>query len=386
MALIAALFTAIGRVFGRVANMALGWATVLLFGQIPQSKQTLLAFVTLGSLAWVAAIIGVLVPDAGTLLLAAVPRPEFIREDWVRLAMLAVAIVLPLLVGAATVFLLPLTDRPKGFALAIQVLRGYPYGAVLAITLIFLGAIALARKARALLRRWEDAHVPALIKPGGYHRVLVDLEAALDDAGLEVDRLRAPAILSIPPRLLGAVGGSGVRALVPDELAELKRPDLEVLVYPSDLALLGAKTSVARGRAAIAARLTFTEAYLTSSKESQDIEDRLLTLARSGSPTGEQFREIDEQLGKLVIPFEEWETLYRLRLQVENERRFGGTSEPGSAYRHRGEEAARAEAAEGAEAARPAEWAAAVAMLALLAADLILALRERVTRRPTRRS
>jgi preprotein translocase subunit SecD len=41
MALIAALFAALGRVFGRVANLALGWATVLLFGQIPQSKQTL---------------------------------------------------------------------------------------------------------------------------------------------------------------------------------------------------------------------------------------------------------------------------------------------------------------------------------------------------------
>jgi hypothetical protein len=382
MALIAAIFTALGRVFGRVANMALGWATVLLFGQIPQSKQTLLAFVTLGSLAWVAALVGVIVPDAGTLLLAAVPRPEFILEAWIRLVMLAVAIVLPLLIGGASVFLLPQQDRPKGVALVVQVLRGYPYAAVLAVTLVFLAAIALARKARALVRRWEDAHVAALIKPGGYHRVLVDLESALDDAGLAVDRVPAPRVLSIPPLLLGAVGGAGVRALVPEQLVELKRPDLQVLVYPSDIALLGAKTSVARGRAAIAARLTFTEAYLTAAKESQQIEDRLLALAHAGTPRREQFREIDERLGKLVVPFEEWETLYRLRLQVENERRLGATSQPGSAHRHRGEEAARDEAAGD---ARSVEWAAAIGMLALLALDLLLALRERVTRRPAPR-
>jgi hypothetical protein len=43
MALIAWLFAALGRDVGRVANLALGWATVLLFGQIPQSKQTLLS-------------------------------------------------------------------------------------------------------------------------------------------------------------------------------------------------------------------------------------------------------------------------------------------------------------------------------------------------------
>jgi len=233
------------------------------------------------------------------------------------------------------------------------------------------------RKVRSLLRRWEDAHVPALVKPAGYHRVVVDLEAALDEAGLEVHRERAPRMLAIPPRLLGAVGGAGVRALVPDELVELKRPDLEVLVYPSDIALMGAKRSVARGRAAIAARLTFTEAYLTAAKESQDIEDRLLTIARSPAPTREDFRAIDERLGTLVVPFEEWETLYRLRLQVENERRFGATSEPGTAGRRRGRHEDDDRATPGPDGR---EWAAAIAMLLLMGLDLALAFRDRALR------
>jgi hypothetical protein len=379
MALIAALFAALGRVFGRVANLALGWATVLLFGQIPQSKQTLLSFVTLGSLAWVAALVGVIVPDLGTFLLAAIPRPEFIREEWVRLAMLIVAVVLPLLIGVASIGLLNAADRPTGAALVVQVLRGYPYAAVLALTLAFLAAIAVTRKVRSLLRGWEDAHVAALVKPGGYHRVLVDLEAALDDAGLEVERTRAPRVLSIPPRLLGAVGGPGVRALVPDELAELKRSDLEILVYPSDIALIGAKRSVARGRAAIAARLTFTEAYLTTAKESQEIEQRLMKIARSPAPSREDFREIDRRLGVLVVPFEEWETLYRLRLQVENEGRLGDTTQPGTAHRRTD---ADAHAEEVRAAAGPVRWIAALGLLVMMALDVLLALRERRQRRP----
>ena len=380
MALIGTIVAAAGRVFGRVANMAIGWATILLFGQVPQDKQTLLTIVTLGSLGWVAALVGVLVPVLGNFLLTAIPRPEFVQEEWLRLAMVAVAIVLPLVIGAVTLMLVPADQRPRGPAAVVEVLRGYPYAAILAITLVFLGAVALLRKVRSLTRRWEDAHVALLVRPGGYERVLRDLEAALDEAGLDVHRERAPRALSIPPRLLAAVGGRGVRGLVPDDLAQLKREDLEVLVYPSDLAMMGAKPQLARGRAALASRLTFTEAYLTAAKESQDIEDRLRQL-RKGQPTRRDFQRIDERLAKLVVPHEEWETLYRLRLQIENERRLGGTSRPGAGddpRRAHGHAAAdvSADGLEG-QGATPLSWAGAGALMLLLGIDIALALYDR---------
>jgi len=55
----------VGRFAGRVLNSALGWATILLFGQVRQSRQMLLLLVTLGSLASAAALAGVLVPAVG---------------------------------------------------------------------------------------------------------------------------------------------------------------------------------------------------------------------------------------------------------------------------------------------------------------------------------
>ena len=137
--------------------------------------------------------------------------------------MLIVALVLPLVIGVATVFLLPDDARPKGAGLVVQVARGYLYAPVLAFMLVFLAGIALTRKGRSLAMRWEDAHVPAVIKPGGYDTVVRDLEAALDGAGLNVATTRAPRVLEIPPRMLGVVGGPAVKGLIPDKLAQLVR-------------------------------------------------------------------------------------------------------------------------------------------------------------------
>ena len=222
MAIIGGLFAALGRFAGKLVTMVLGWASVLLFGRVPQKKQSLLAMITLGSIAWVAALVGVIVPDVGAFLLAAIPRPEFIDELWIRLAMLAVAIVLPLVIGFLTILVLDEARRPKGLGLVVQVLRGYLYAPVLAVMLVVLAGIALWRKGTALARRWQDAHVAVIVKPGGYERVVRDLERALSDAGVGVHRAAAPAALTIPPKLVAAVGGAAVAALVPDELISLQ--------------------------------------------------------------------------------------------------------------------------------------------------------------------
>ena len=71
MAVIASAFALLGRFVGRVLTTTLGWAAVLLFGRVPQDRQVWLAVLTFGSLAWVATVVGVLVPDVGTILLAA---------------------------------------------------------------------------------------------------------------------------------------------------------------------------------------------------------------------------------------------------------------------------------------------------------------------------
>ena len=320
MAILAPIFASAGRFIGKLLNMAFGWASTLLFGRVPQSKQLLLSGISLAAIAWVAALIGVMLPDLGTFLLAFVPRPDWVQEGWLRLLMLILALILPLVVGIAGIVLLDPADRPSGLGRIGAVLRGYPYAAVLALVLLTMLIVAPIRKVRSILKGWTDEHIPVVVQPGGYDRVVTDVEGALDSAGLEIARGRAPFVLELPSRLLGAVGGSSVRRLVPDRLLVLQNPRLEVTLHPSDIAISGKKQDVARARAAIATRVTFTAAYMTTAKESQQVEDVLLAISEGRAPAG-AMGAVDDRLARLTIPHDEWEVLYRQRLQVDRDLR-----------------------------------------------------------------
>lgn len=207
MALIAGLASVLGRFAGRLLNTTLGWATVLLFGKVAQRTQTVLLLIVLGSLVWVALIVGILLPDVGTALIAAVPVPDFVEESWVRLAMLAGALLVPLVIGGAAIVVTSPERRPRGGRLIGAVLRGYPFTLVLAATIVILAAVATVRKLSALSRRCEDAHVPIIVKPGAYAELVADVRSVLEAAGLAVAPRRAPWIMSAPARLLDAVAG-----------------------------------------------------------------------------------------------------------------------------------------------------------------------------------
>ena len=385
MALITGLAGVLGRFAGRILNSTLGWATILLFGKVAASRQTLLLLIVLASLGWVAAVIGVILPDVGALLIAAVPLPDFVDETWVRLAMLVAALVLPLVIGLVALFITDRERRPSGARLLVTILRGYPFTLVLTVTIVILGAVALVRKLSSLAKRWQDAHVPVIVKPGRYEDLLRQLQGVLRDAGLDVRVKSAPAILSTPPKLLDAVAGRSLGALVPDRLMLLSAPEIEVLVYPSDLAFSGTKEAVARGRAAIASSLTRAPAYMTTSAEAQAVEDELGAIVARSDGGGDTRRDLaaiadlDRRLARLIVPFEEWETLYRQRLQVERDIRARLAEVGDSSESH----AAGAGTSLPRAAARRVDVAVAAAGLGLIGADVALLLTER--RQNTRR-
>jgi hypothetical protein len=135
----------------------------------------------------------------------------------------------------------------------------------------------------------------------------------------------------MPAHLVAAVAGGGVKALVPDRLTMLASRTFEVGLYPSDISIAGQKKEIARARAAIASRLTSTAAHLTTSREAQAVEDRLEAIARATPVADErgipvlpeavaaELKAIDETLARLDVDYDEWEVLYRMRLQVERD-------------------------------------------------------------------
>lgn len=333
MAFLAALIAFGSRFASKVLTTTLGWASTLLFGRVPASRQILLLGITFGSVIWMVMVSGFIVPDVGAFLLLLVPPQEVVPQDVIRLLMLIGVILVPGLVGVVTLALTPGEGRSVRGTLE-AVLRGYPMTVLLAVLLVFLAGLAVWRKATGMARRWTDAHVPMVVKPGAYQQVADDLERALSDAGFDLAPRSAPAVMSQPAKWLAAIAGRTSGALVPDRMLQLRGTELDVLIYPMDVLISGTPDAVARARAAIASRLTTSAAHLTVSAEAQAVEDRITALAVG--PSGErdraprfddaasaEFAAVDEQLATIRIPYDEWEVLYRQRLQVERDLRAG---------------------------------------------------------------
>jgi hypothetical protein len=342
-----------GRFAGDLLMSALGWASSLLFGRVPRSHQVLLVLMMALSFLWVIVILSLVLPSIGSFLLAATPHPPFMDNGWLAVALIVSAVVLPLAIGLAG-FLVPSAgERPKGLAVVGEILRGYLLAPLISGLLIYLAVLGMSRKARSARHGWSDSHVAIVVEPDGYDDLAKAVEQAVDDAGLEVAVREAPRALTFPAWLLTRVAGANVRRLRPDRLLELTGRHLRIGIYPSDIAISGPTGSQTRARAAILSRLVTAAAHLTTSAEAQALEDRLRRLAKLGSDGKPSFGSIDASLLELEVPTDEWDVLYRIRLQVERDLLVGvepGTDFPGHGPRA-GSSASRATRAGGGRAA-----------------------------------
>ena len=145
MAILAALLAFGSRFASKVLTTALGWATTLLFGRVPASRQILLLGVAFGSVIWMVLVAGVVSPDVGAFLLVLLPRQEFVPQEVIRLIMLAGALIVPGIIGALT-YRLGDRDGSSIRELAGATVRGYPLTVLLAVLLVFLALLSIWRK------------------------------------------------------------------------------------------------------------------------------------------------------------------------------------------------------------------------------------------------
>ena len=327
MTILVSVFGFAGRFAGDLLTSALGWASSLLFGRVPRSHQVFLVLMMAGSFLWLVLLLALVLPIVSSTLLAATPHPPFVDQAWLAVVLLLGVILVPLGVGLAGALVPSQGERLHGAAILVESARGYLLAPLVGGLLVFLAGVGIARKVRSKRHGWADVHVPIVVKPGGYDRLVADLRDALVEVGFAATAEDAPWVLTLPAQLLTRVAGSNVRQLRPDRLITLSAPDLNVGVYPSDVAISGAAAERTRARAAILSRLTWSSAHLTMSAEGQEIEDELARLGIAGGATGgrlaadarARFAAIDARLMVLAIPTDEWDILFRLRLQVERD-------------------------------------------------------------------
>lgn len=309
---------------GKILNTAFGWATLLLFGKVPESRQIYLSAIAFASEVWIVSVIGTLLPGVGAFLLALVTLPEWLDPTWVRLGMLALALLLPLLVGTVGLLLVDPANRPQGQARLKATLKGYPFTVGLAVTLLLMLLVAPILKMRDLLRRWTSAHIPVVVESKDYLDVVGSIEDVLGKRGLPVNAGRASLLLRAPTKVFMLFAGGPLEDLVGDELTALRGHDFEVMLHPSDLIVRGRQARVTRIRMLLAEHLTFTKAHLTWSKEAHEIEEtlercwrRAISRPSDAQQEDNSLESIEQKLRRFNGPYEEWEVLFREKLLVE---------------------------------------------------------------------
>jgi hypothetical protein len=323
---IQALIAALARSAGRILNTALAWATVMIFGKVPDDRQIYLSVLTFASLGWIAVVLGIVVPSVGMFLLSFVTLPDWVDRTWVRLAMLIAALVLPGVVGAVALLLKDSEERPRGAARVKAILKGYPFTLGLAVTLVLMTVFAPILKLQTIGRRWTSQHVPMLVESEHYDAVVEHVQRALATAGWKTERHPASWMLRLPTRVLTWLAGGSIDTLVAERLATLRSAVIEVVLHPSDLVVSGRAADVARARGVLARELAFSDAHLTWTKEANQLEDRLRAVWREldrPRPIGtwtarsaHRLREIEGDLDRLEVSYEEWEVLFRAKLLV----------------------------------------------------------------------
>ena len=308
----------------RSASFALGWATALYFGQVPGRQGRLLAVVSLISAAWVILTLGFGVPILAGALLEATGLIEenFDVEALTYVGLITGIVLTPPFVAAIVVWGEFHEDRSIGTWLRLVPLS-YPSTAMLGAAVLQMVAITPV----LLFQRWRQKkkYVQlSLVMRGETDdddlvAALRDALASIGIADLAISEASGPKVW--PMRTVAFATEHLLGAVVRGEPMRLAAGDLEIFAYATNISVQGPKEDTYRVRAAIERRLGFLDAYLTWNDEAQQIEGGLIDAHRAAGDDMEAFiRRLDriqERMDTATINSEEWNVLYRRRLQVE---------------------------------------------------------------------
>jgi len=309
---------------GRSASFALGWATSLYFGQVPGRQGRMLSVVSLVSAGWVILLIGFAIPIfAGAALEAAgVIEENFDVEPIHYLGLVTAIIGVPPVVAAITVWGQFHDDRSLKTWLSL-VPMSYPSTAMLGASVLQMVAFTPYLLFQRWRRKRKYVQISLVMREGTDDDDLVEaLRDALRSIGIDdVEVTRASGLRVWPMRTVGFAAEHLLGAVVRGEPMKLEAGELEIFAYATNISVQGPKEETYRVRAAIERRLGFHEAYLTWNDHAQQLEEALLAAHRDANGDVERLRErldeIQAEMDTESLNSEEWNVLYRRRLQIE---------------------------------------------------------------------
>ncbi len=308
----------------RGASFALGWATALYFGQVPGRQGRMLAVSSLVAAGWVILVVGFAIPllIGGGLEALGVIEDNFDVEFSVYAGLVAGIVLVPPFVAAVTVWGEFHGDRSIRTWLRL-VPVSYPATAMLGAAVLQMVAFTPI----FLVQRWRQkrkyVQIPLVMREAADDDDLATgIRDALASIGIEdVSIAEATGPKAWPLRTVAFAVEHLLGAVVRGEPVRLAADDLEIYAYATNISVQGPREVTYRVRAAILRKLGFHEAYLTWNGEAQGIEDQLLEVHRDVECSIEEIErrldDIQQQMDTASIDSQEWNILYRRRLQVE---------------------------------------------------------------------
>ncbi|MGH2379766.1 MAG: hypothetical protein ACRDG7_00890 [Candidatus Limnocylindria bacterium] len=308
------------------ASFALGWATAIYFGQVPGKQGRILSVVSLLAAGWVIVIVGFAVPIFGGAVLEAtgVIGENFDVEAIHYLGLVAAIVLTPPFIAATTVWA-EFHEEHSIEAWLRMIPVSYPATAMLGASVLQMVAFTPI----LLFQRWQKkrklVQVPLVMRDGTDDDDLLNaVRGALAAIGIDdVSIAEATGPRSWPLRTVGFASRHLLGAVVRGEPMRLRATDVDILAYATNVSIQGPKEDAYRIRAAMERELAYRNTYLTWYEESQGFEDELQRLHESANGDVEALRarldDVQERIDVASLNTEEWNVLYRLRLQLEHD-------------------------------------------------------------------
>jgi hypothetical protein len=324
MVIIQTILSLLSKLAGKVLNAIFGWAVIALFGRSSPRQQTLLIGLVGAAAAWPLLLLGIAAPKIAALVIAFVPYSRHIPALVLRLIWIALAVAVPIAIGLVVASKSPPGSPRESFAM--RVARGFPITIGIAGAFVLMFVVVPVLRLASMARGRQDEHVPMLTTGAGYERVAAMIDEALQRHGLTAKRAPPTWWLMAPARILGFFGGRSLRGFMPDELVYWLGPGLELALYPSDLLIRGAKAKAAWAHGVLAEELTRGPGLQTLDMNAQKVEQEIRSLwaavdedpdrSRHTRALHDRYVAIAAELGKIAVPYDDWQVLYRETVQL----------------------------------------------------------------------
>jgi hypothetical protein len=329
VAILQGLISLIARSAGKILNAIFGWAVLALFGRTSPKEQTVLSGVVAAAAVWPILLIGIPFPKVTLFVVSFVPLFGKMGNLWLRIVWIALALIVPIVVGAVIAARSPTIPEPRWKKL----LRGFQVTFALAVAFVLMLFIAPGVKIANAAKGWQDVRIPALVPKGTGGELIGALTAVLVRHGIALRTAEPRWYMTAPATVLKKLGGRAFSGFVGEEPQFRASPELQINLNPNELLLRGEPDCLLRGQAYAQEVMAPRPVLNTLDARAQDLESQIKRVWAVYLDRPEDHRraamllrrrdEIARELSQSDVPFDEWQVVYRELLQLDRALRGG---------------------------------------------------------------